>query len=208
MKLAALETVRTLYAEQDWLHICMDGSLTDRSGNDGAGIYCKLFSFYLLLGQHATHFDREVEAMNAALRQLFSGTATFKKAVIFSGSTAAILSVAKFDALQSKMITEIHSSIKLLKGLQKDTKFQWIPFHCGVVVDEMAEYLARKGTVISQMFTCKLSFHSAKLKIKRNIQADLLGYYTTQSQHKPWIKIAENRYIVPDFPSEGALVIF
>jgi hypothetical protein len=63
------------------------------------------------------------------------------------------------------------------------------------VGNEMADYLVKKGTVISQTFTCKLSFHSAKLKIKSSIQADLSRYYTTQSQHKPWNKIVENTYI-------------
>jgi hypothetical protein len=47
MKLAALETVHTLCPEQDWFHIYMDGSLTDKNGNAEAGIHCKLFSFYL-----------------------------------------------------------------------------------------------------------------------------------------------------------------
>jgi hypothetical protein len=45
---------------------------------------------------------------------------SFKKAVLFSDSTAAILSVAKYVVLSSKRITEIHSAIKLLEGLQKD----------------------------------------------------------------------------------------
>jgi hypothetical protein len=64
MKLAASETVNTLQPEQDWLHIYTDGSLTDRNGNVGAGIYCKLLSFYLSPTRHATHFAGETEAMN------------------------------------------------------------------------------------------------------------------------------------------------
>jgi hypothetical protein len=74
MKLAALETIHTLYPEQDWLHIYMDGSITGRNRNAGAGIHCKLFSFYLSLGQHATHFHGEIQAMNTAIKQLFSRT--------------------------------------------------------------------------------------------------------------------------------------
>jgi hypothetical protein len=56
-----------------------------------------------LLRQYATHFDGETEAMNTALRQLFNRTESSKKVVIFSDSTAAILSIAKSDALSSKM---------------------------------------------------------------------------------------------------------
>jgi hypothetical protein len=39
--------------------------------------------------------------------------------------------------------------------------------------NEIADYLAEKGKVISQIFTCKQSFHSATLKIKQSIYADL-----------------------------------
>lgn len=87
--------------------------------------------------------------MNIALRQLVSRIGSFKKAVIFSDSNAAINSLTKADELPSKRVTEIHSSIEQSKGLQKDIKFQWVPSHSGVVSKEMADYLARKGTTIS-----------------------------------------------------------
>jgi hypothetical protein len=74
--------------------------------------------------------------------------------------------------------------------------------------NEMADYLAKKGTKISQTSACKLTFHSAKLKIKRVIQVNLSEYYTIQSQHKSWSKIAENRNRVPDFPRRDAVATF
>jgi hypothetical protein len=86
----------------------MDVSLTNKNENAGAGIHCKLFSFYLSLGQHATHFDREIEAVSNALRELFSRNGSFNETVIFSDSTAEVLSIAKFEALPSKRITEIY----------------------------------------------------------------------------------------------------
>jgi hypothetical protein len=69
--------------------------------------------------------------------------------------------------------------------------------------NEMADYLAEKGTKISQTSACKLTFHSAKLKIERGIQADLSEYYMIQSQHKSWGEIVQNRNIVPDFPRDA-----
>jgi hypothetical protein len=72
----------------------------------------------------------------------------------------------------------------------------------------MAAYLAKKGTAINQTFTCKLSFHSDKLKIKRGSQADLSRYYTAHSQHKSWSKTVENRYLIPDSPREDAVAAF
>jgi hypothetical protein len=142
MKLAALETIHMQYPEWDWLHIYAVGSLTYKNGNAGAGVHCKLRSFCLTLGQQATHFDGELEAMNIALQQHFSRIASFAKAVIFSASTAAIWSLAKVAAPPSNRVTEIHSSIKQLKGLQNDIKFQWFPSQCGVFGNSIADYLA------------------------------------------------------------------
>jgi len=44
-----------------------------------------LFSFYVTLGQHVTHFDGEIEATNIAM-QLFGRIKSFKNTVIFSDS--------------------------------------------------------------------------------------------------------------------------
>jgi hypothetical protein len=104
--------------------------------------------------------------------------------------------------------SEIHSSTTLLKGFQRDAKFQWRPSHYIVVDSEIADYLAKKGTVVSQTFTCKLPFHFAKLKIKRSVQAGLSRYYTARSQHKPWNKMVENKYIIPDLTREDAVATF
>lgn len=41
---------------------------------------------------------------------------------------------------------EINSSIKMLKSLQNDIKFQWLPFHFGIVGNVMANGFTKKGT--------------------------------------------------------------
>jgi hypothetical protein len=54
----------------------------------------------------------------------------------------------------------------MLKGLQMDIKFLWIPSHCSIVANKTAEYPAKKGIKISQTSACKLRFHSATLREK------------------------------------------
>jgi hypothetical protein len=71
-------------------------------------IYCSLFRFYLPHGQHATYFDSEIEVMNIELIQLFVRIESFQRVVIFSDSISAIQSIAKFETLSSKRVTEIH----------------------------------------------------------------------------------------------------
>jgi hypothetical protein len=55
--------------------------LSNKNGNVEEGIYGSLRSFYLSLGQHATRFDGEPEAMNTALMQVFCRTGFFENAV-------------------------------------------------------------------------------------------------------------------------------
>jgi hypothetical protein len=118
------------------------------------------------------------------------------------------MSIAKSDSLPSKRKTEIHSCINILKGLQKDIKYQWIPFHCGVVGNETPDYLAKKEKAASQTFTCNLSFYFAKLKIKRSIQADISTYHTLKSLHKTWNKTVENRRTIPASTMEDSVATF
>jgi len=57
----------------------------------------------MLLGQHSTAFDGEIEAICTALRVLNSYRNKFERAVIFSDSNAAILSAA---STETKISTE------------------------------------------------------------------------------------------------------
>jgi hypothetical protein len=82
------------------------------------------------------------EAMNTPLMRLFGITRSFKKAVTFSDSITTIQLMAKPNAPPRKMVTDIHSSITLLKGLQKDTKFQW-GYHSVVVLLVMKKQITQ-----------------------------------------------------------------
>jgi hypothetical protein len=56
----------------------------------------------------------------------------------------------------------------------------------------------KKGTKVSK------KFNSVKLRVKRNVQADLKRYYCTERQHKPKIKMGRNRNVIPNFPRDGS----
>ena len=79
--------------------------------------HCNLLS-YLTLGQHATHSDGELEAMNIALMWISCRIWTFEKAVIL---TAAIQATGKVDAPPSETVSETDLSVKPFKNLKKDT---------------------------------------------------------------------------------------
>ena len=98
----ALEIMNTRYPPDKWLHIFTDGcSQTDGYINTGAGIYRKLFSCYVPLGQHSTAFDGGIEAICTALHLLNLHQNKFEGAVIFSDSKAAILSAGSTETVIS-----------------------------------------------------------------------------------------------------------
>jgi len=93
----ALETMNARYPQDKWLHIFTDGSQIEGYINAGAGIHCELFYCYIPLGQHSTAFDGEIEAIRNTLHLLNLHQNKFERAVIFSDSKAAILSVGSTE---------------------------------------------------------------------------------------------------------------
>jgi hypothetical protein len=80
----------------------------------------------------------------------------FKKANILPAYSS-------YNFLLDKGVGEIHLSVKLLKVLQTNIKFHWIPTHCCVLGNEKADYSEKRGTKVSQTSAFKLTFRSAKL---------------------------------------------
>jgi len=157
--------MKTRYPQDKWLHIFTDGSQIDGYINAGAGIHCELFSCYMPLGQHSTAFDGEIEAIHTALHLLNLHQNKFERAVIFSDSKAAILSVGSTEAKDCQVL------IRQLKAKHKQIALQWIPGHCQITGKEHADALAKKGAKITQTHIRETSYHSIKLHLKQVFQS-------------------------------------
>ena len=129
--------MKTRYPQDKWLHIFTDGSQIDGYINAGAGIHCELFSCYMPLGQHSTAFDGEIEAIHTALHLLNLHQNKFERAVIFSDSKAAILSVGSTEAKDCQVL------IRQLKAKHKQIALQWIPGHSQIAGIEYADTLLK-----------------------------------------------------------------
>ncbi|GFS78708.1 hypothetical protein NPIL_457961 [Nephila pilipes] len=72
------------------------------------------------------------------------------------------------DALSnSRKSLRVQRCRVLLKEFKGKMSFQWVPCHCGLLGSETADSLAKTGTAILQKSCRHLSFHYAKLEIKR-----------------------------------------
>jgi ribonuclease HI len=61
---------------------------------------------------------------------------------------------------------EIHCSIKLLQGLNKEGVIQWIPSHCGTEENEWPDFLVKGGTLRKQLNNTNLAFDSSEVIIQ------------------------------------------
>ncbi|KFM58383.1 hypothetical protein X975_00014, partial [Stegodyphus mimosarum] len=66
----SLETIEQCFPAEEWIHVYTDGFLTDRIQGTGAGVFSKLFSFYIPVRAYSTHFDGELKAIHIALQKL------------------------------------------------------------------------------------------------------------------------------------------
>ena len=172
----------------------MDGYI-----NAGAGIYCELFSCYMPLGQHSTAYDRETEALRTALILLNLYQDKFEKAVIFSGSKAALLLERSAETVISAEARDCHALIRQLKAKHKQIALQWVPGRCHITGNEHADALDKKGAKIIQTHTREASYHSIKLQaFQRAYRHEL----ETKLSQKPWRQEIDN---TPDWPRRKAV---
>jgi len=138
------------------------------------------------LGQHSTAFDGEIEATRTALRLLNLHQNKFERAVIFSDSKAAILSAGLTETVISTDAKDCQVLIRQLKAKHKQTALPWIPGHCQIAGNELADALAKKGVKITQTHIRVTSYHSIKLHVKQVFQSVYRHELETKLSQKPW----------------------
>ncbi|GFT81664.1 uncharacterized protein LOC103524116 [Trichonephila clavipes] len=92
------------------------GSLLDFAQAADIGVFSHLFSFYLHAGPLTTHFD---------------------------DSTSALQALSNYNENNCLRVQNCRELLGKIKG---KIVFQWVPSHCGLWVNERADFLAKKGT--------------------------------------------------------------
>ncbi|KAJ4447107.1 hypothetical protein ANN_09107 [Periplaneta americana] len=202
----ARETINIRYPPQNWFHLYTDGSLISREQGAGAGVTCCLFSFYRSLG-YGTSFDGEITVISESLRNLLCHINKFKNAVILSDSKAAILSIVSRHT-PSSQTAEITKMLSQLITLNKRIVFQWIPSHCGILGNENADALAKKGSIATYRPVTKSTYYSVKRFIKSTYLDFNKQNLITQSQGKKWNSPHQNPQLIPDLPRKSSVAAF
>ncbi|XP_054706520.1 uncharacterized protein LOC129216334 [Uloborus diversus] len=205
LRALALETIESCYPREKWLRIYTDGSKVNGCVNTGAGVYCELFSFYTPIGNHRSAFDGEIAAICQALSQLQPHLDPFSKAVVLTDSKAALQAI---DTPSHSRTLTTDNCLKLLNRLARNNKtvvLQWIPAHCGIQGNEMADFLAKKGASVFQRTNPKLPFSNIKSLIKRIFKDTFHEELKNRNSNKPWFELILN---VPNWPRMKSVAMF
>ncbi|KAJ4448569.1 hypothetical protein ANN_10587 [Periplaneta americana] len=116
-------------------------------------------AYRVSLGYGTTSFDGEIIAISENLRNLLCPINKFKNAVILSDSKAAILSIVSKHT-PSSQTAEITKMLSQLISLNKRNVFQWIPSHYGILGNENADALAKKGSTATYRPVTKSTYYS------------------------------------------------
>ncbi|KAJ4432136.1 hypothetical protein ANN_20752 [Periplaneta americana] len=151
---------------------------------------------YRSLGYGTISFDGEIVAISESLRNLLFHINKFKNAVILSDSKAAILSIVSKHT-PSSQTAEITKMLSQLISHNKRIVFQWIPSHCGILGNENADALAKKGSTATYRPVTKSMYYSVKRFIKSTYLDFNKQNLITQSQGKKWNSLHHNPQLFP-----------
>ena len=138
--------------DQDSIHVFTDGSKTNFGsgcayifrGPRGTGVKAQ---DYLTLGRLSTVFQAEVFAIGEASRKMINMGLTGKVINFFVDSQAAILSLDSY-IVKTKTVLDSKNSLNTL-GAGNDIRISWIPSHIGILGNEVADKLAKRGSYLT-----------------------------------------------------------
>ena len=146
-----LEFLESKYPKSEWTHVYTDGSATDAVRNGGAGIFIQYpggaqEQISVPTGLYSTNFRAEAEALKTAATLVEDSELTTHNIVFLSDALSVLQSL---ERSRNTEVNELASSLSSLS--QKHTVvLQWIPAHCNVHGNEMADSLSKNGSAKEQ----------------------------------------------------------
>ena len=170
--LPAQRAITLEYMEQEypcttWIRAYTDGSATDATRNGGSGVYIQFphqqtVSLSFPVGETCTNFRAEVKAIAAAADHLHAQADTGHSIVILSDSMSTMQALAARNPDAS--VRALQDSLQRLAS-SRMVVLQWIPAHCGIQGNELADRLAKEGSMQDQPAP-ELSYREAKTLVK------------------------------------------
>ncbi|GFQ92632.1 putative rna-directed dna polymerase from transposon bs [Trichonephila clavata] len=137
LRRAALATIGERFPESHWLHVYTDGSDAGANHKAGAGVYSSYFSLSRAVGANCTNYNGEAAVVHMALTEV--GKREGRNIAIFIDSQAAILAVSSVLPSRNGFVLDCRRMINSLINNGRNIAFQWVPSHCGVKGNKLAD---------------------------------------------------------------------
>ena len=147
-KQEALSYIDELYPHDAWIHVYTDGSATNATQDDGAESIIYLHGGQQIensaaTGKHCTNYGAEVKALEQGAKAVDDLTDQTTDVVFLTNSRSAL------DALHNQSEPHLSGILHSILGKRR-VVLQWIPVHCGIKDNEMADKLAKKGAAVKK----------------------------------------------------------
>ena len=145
-----LEYVNTKYPDQ-WTHVYTDGSAAEATRDGGGGVCIRYNGgkahIIIATGKYSTNFKAAAEALKKATNEIRDNILQTKPDVVIFTDVLSVLN--ELQNPRQKDLNEVETALVDLAA-QTNLALQWIPTHCGIKGNELADRLAQEGGHLGQ----------------------------------------------------------
>ena len=173
LRTLTLEHIDHQYHQDTWIHAYTDGSAVEAIKDGGSGVYIRfvdnsVMSLSSTGGRRCSNYRAELIAIQEAIEYLLECGKPLRKIVFLTDSMSALQAL---ETTSKDRLVQILQTKFCRLSRQAEVTLQWVPSHVGLNGNEIADGLAKSGSLLPQP-DVPLTFSEAKTALKRQMQKE------------------------------------